>query len=71
MYLYYLKQQYISNSTNLISLSALKWLVLHGQYFEYDGFPIEQVFDGDEYKAIKTEDMLKTKYISEKNYEPD
>lgn len=65
MYLYYLKQQYISNSTNAISLSALKWLILHGQYFEYDGFPIEQVFDGDEYKAVKTEDMLKTKYISD------
>ncbi|PTJ47155.1 MULTISPECIES: tyrosine-type recombinase/integrase [Staphylococcaceae] len=65
MYLYYLKQQDISNSTMAISLSALKWLVLHGQHFEYDGFPIKQVFDGDEYKAVKTEDMLKTKYISD------
>src|SRR5690625_530970 len=65
MYLYYLKQQDISNSTMVISLSALKWLVLHGQHFEYDGFPIKQVFDGDEYKAVKTEDMLKTKYISD------
>ncbi|WP_242062436.1 tyrosine-type recombinase/integrase [Staphylococcus pseudintermedius] len=48
-----------------ISLSALKWLVLHGQHLEYDGFPIKQVFDGDEYRAVKTEDMLKTKYISD------
>src|SRR5699024_4073379 len=63
MYLYYLKQQKISNSTMAISLSALKWLVLHGQFFEYEGFPTRQVFDGDEYKAIKTEDVLKTKYI--------
>src|SRR5699024_11035045 len=63
MYIYYLKQQDISNSTMTLSLSALKWLVLHGQHFEYDGFPKKQVFDGDEYKAIKTEDMLKTKYI--------
>jgi len=63
MYLYYLKQQHISNSTMAISLSALKWLILHGQHFEYDGFPLKQVFDGDEYKAVKTEDMLKTKYI--------
>ncbi len=66
MYLYYLKQQDISNSTMAISLSALKWLVLHGQHFEYDGFPIRQVFDGDEYKAVKTEDILKTKYIPDK-----
>ncbi|MDS0939302.1 MULTISPECIES: tyrosine-type recombinase/integrase [Staphylococcus] len=65
MYLYYLKQQDISNSTMAISLSALKWLVLHGQHLEYDGFPIKQVFDGDEYRAVKTEDMLKTKYISD------
>lgn len=65
MYLYYLKQQDISNSTMAISLSALKWLVLHGQHFEYEGFPVKQVFDGDEYKAVKTEDMLKTKYISD------
>src|SRR5690625_4111958 len=65
MYLYYLKQQDISNSTMAISLSALKWLVLHGQHFEYEGFPVKQVVDGDEYKAVKTEDMLKTKYISD------
>lgn len=63
MYIYYLKQQDISYSTMALSLSALKWLVLHGQHFEYNGFPIKQVFDGDEYKVIKTEDMLKTKYI--------
>src|SRR5699024_8843414 len=66
MYLYYLKQQKISNSTMSISLSALKWLVLHCQFFEYEGFPTRQVFDGDEYKAIKTEDVLKTKYIPDK-----
>src|SRR5690625_4021252 len=65
MYLYYLKQQDISNSTMAISLSVLKWLVLHGQHFEYEGFPVKQVFYGDEYKAVKTEDMLKTKYISD------
>lgn len=63
MYIYYLKQQNISNSTKAISLSALKWIVLHGQHFEYNGFPKHQVFDGDEYKAVKTEDILKTKYI--------
>jgi len=63
MYLYYLKQQNISNSTMAVSLSALKWLILHGQHFEYDGFPTKQVFDGDEYRAVKTEDVLKTKYI--------
>src|SRR5699024_12332035 len=62
MYLYYFKQQDISNSTMAISLSSLKWLVLHGQHFSYEGFPVKQVFDGDEYKAVKTEDRLNTKY---------
>ncbi|AVO03198.1 integrase [Staphylococcus simulans] len=66
MYLYHLKQQKISNSTMAISLSALKWLVLHGQHFEYEGFPTKQIFDGDEYKAVKTEDILKTKYVPDK-----
>lgn len=66
MYLYHLKQQDISNSTMAISLSALKWLISHGQHFEYEGFPMHQVFDGDEYKAVKTEDILKTKYIPDK-----
>src|SRR5699024_5338658 len=65
MYIYYLKQQDISNSTMAVSLSVLKWLVLHGQHFEYDGLPLKQILDGDEYKAVKTDDMLKTKYISD------
>src|SRR5699024_5759099 len=60
MYIYYLKQQDISNLTKTISLRALKWLVLHGKYFEYDGLSTKQIFDGDEYNTVKTEDMLKT-----------
>ncbi|TRM11040.1 tyrosine-type recombinase/integrase [Lentibacillus cibarius] len=63
MFLFHLKQQNISNSTRYISLCSLKWLVQFGQLFEYSGFPKNEVFDGDEYKAVKTEDVLKTKYI--------
>lgn len=63
MFLYYLKQQDISNSTRNVIISALKWVVLHGQHFEYEGFPKNTIFDGDEYKAFKIEDTLKTKYI--------
>lgn len=63
MYLYYLKQQNISKSTMNMSMAALKWVVNHGQHFQYEGFPENQVFDGDEYRATKVEDTLKTKYI--------
>src|SRR5699024_10641230 len=53
------------NSTMAISLSALKWLVLDGQHFEYEGFAVKQVCDGDEYRADKTADMLNAKYIAD------
>lgn len=62
-YLFYLKSQDISNSTRSVSMSALKWLIYHGQNFEYDGFPTSEIFDGDEYKALGAEDVLKTKHI--------
>jgi len=63
MFLFYLKQQDMSNSTRAIALSALKWVITYGQVFEYEGFPKTQIFDGDEYKTVKVEDVLKTKYI--------
>src|SRR5699024_1140248 len=63
MFLFYLKQQDMSNSTRAIALSALKWMITYGQVFEYEGFPKTQIFDGDEYKTVKVEDVLKTKYI--------
>lgn len=63
MFLFYLKQQDMSNSTRALALSALKWIITHGQVFELEGFPKTQIFDGDEYKAVKVEDVLKTKYL--------
>ncbi|KPH71793.1 MULTISPECIES: tyrosine-type recombinase/integrase [Bacillaceae] len=63
MFLFYLKQQDMANSTRSTAISALKWIVLYGQIFEYEGFPKRQIFDGEEYQSIKTEDVLKTKYI--------
>lgn len=63
MYLFELKQHQISNATKQISLSALKWIIEYGTHFEYDGFPKNIIFDGDEYSAVKSEDILKTKYI--------
>src|SRR5699024_4900954 len=63
MNIYYLSHLDISYSTMALSLSASKCLVLLGQHFEYIGFAVMQVFDVDEYNAIMTEDMIKTKYI--------
>lgn len=63
MYIFYLKQQDMANSTRSTAIAALKWIVLYGQIFELEGFPKKQLFDGEEYQSIKTEDVLKTKYI--------
>lgn len=63
MFVFYLQNQKLSNATRNVIMAALKWFVEYGQFFEYDGFPTKQVFDGEEYKALKTEDVLKTRYI--------
>jgi site-specific recombinase XerD len=63
MFVFYLLQQNMGNSTRNVIMSSLKWVVLHGQYFEEEGFPKNQVFDGEEYQALKVDDYLRTKYI--------
>src|SRR5699024_2086734 len=62
---FYLQQQKIGKSTMSLTLSALKWIIRHGQMFEYEGFPKNQLFDGGENKSIRQEDTLKTKYITD------
>jgi site-specific recombinase XerD len=69
MYIYYLQQIHLANSTRSVAMSALKWVVEHGQFFEYDGFPEGQVFDGDEYQALKQDDVLRTRYIPDNEME--
>src|SRR5699024_9035536 len=63
MFLFYLKQQDMYNSTRAIALIALNLVITHVQALEYEGFNKNQILDGDEYKAVKVEDVLKTKYI--------
>lgn len=63
MFVFYLQNQKMSNATRNVIMAALKWIVEHGQFFEYEGFPKRQVFDGEEYRALQTEDILKTRYI--------
>ncbi|GIQ70054.1 integrase [Xylanibacillus composti] len=63
MFVFYLQNQKMSNATRNVIMAALKWFVEYGRFFEYDGFPTRQVFDGEEYKALQTEDILKTRYI--------
>ncbi|MDV2581591.1 tyrosine-type recombinase/integrase [Alkalibacillus haloalkaliphilus] len=63
MFIFELKQQNIANSTRVITMSSLKWIINFGMIFDYDGFPENPIFDGDEYKTIRVEDILKTKYI--------
>jgi site-specific recombinase XerD len=63
MFLFYLQQQHLANSTKNVAMCSLKWMVNHGRSFDYEGFPEQEIFDGEEYQALKTEDALKTRYI--------
>ena len=63
MFIFYLQQENVSKSTISSSLSSLKWFINHGKTFGYKGFPIHEVFSGEEFKMLKIEDTLKTKII--------
>lgn len=63
MFIFYLQNLGKSNSTNNISMSALKWMVEFGWFLEYEGFPEHQIFDGEEYSALKVADEFKTQVI--------
>ncbi|REE81232.1 site-specific recombinase XerD [Paenibacillus taihuensis] len=65
MFVFYLQQSGMANSTCSIAMSTLKWIIEYGQFFDYDGFPEREIFDGQEYSKLKTEDVLKTKHISD------
>lgn len=62
-FIYYLKNKEMTNSTRVGVMASLKWLIQYGQTLEYEGFPTHQIFSGEEYRAVKVEDVLKTKYI--------
>ncbi|MBM7567925.1 tyrosine-type recombinase/integrase [Paenibacillus sacheonensis] len=64
-YITYLKQKGMSNSTANVCMASLKWIIYHGQRFEYEEFPKSEVFDGDEFQALRVDDFLKTKIISD------
>lgn len=52
-----------SNSTRSIIFSSLKSVIKYGQLMEWDGFPERDIFSGEEFRILQTEDVLKTKSI--------
>lgn len=62
-FLFYLKQCDLSNSTKNICMTALKGIINYGREFEFPGFPEREVFDGKEYKSMKSTDEYTTEYI--------
>lgn len=64
-YVHYLLANFKSPSTRILSIAALKHIIEFGQLFEIAGFPNIDVFDGTEYRALQTEDTLKSTLISD------
>lgn len=50
-------------TTRSLAIAALKAVITHGQRFEYEGYPRQNIFDGDEFRRLQTEDQLITRYI--------
>lgn len=51
--------------TRSVCLASLKHHIKHGQMFEWEGFPISDIFDGTERRTLQTEDSLKSGLIDD------
>jgi Site-specific recombinase XerD len=64
-FIHYLLANVKAPSTRAISVASLKHHIKHGQLFEWDGFPLYEVFDGTERRTLLTEDTLKSMLIDD------
>lgn len=64
-FIHYLLVKVKSPSTRSVSLAALKHFIEFGQLFELEGFPMNDIFDGTEYRTLQNEDILKSELISD------
>lgn len=64
-YIHYLLVTVNSPSTRTVSVAALKHFIEFGQLFELEGFPKKSIFDGTEYRTLKSEDILKSDLITD------
>lgn len=64
-FVYYLLANVNSPSSRSLSITSLKHFIKHGQLFEWEGFPINEVFDGTEQRTLQTEDTLKSMLIDD------
>jgi len=62
-FVFYLLLEVEAPATRAVILASLKHLLRHGQILQWDGFPIKELFDGTEYRHLRTEDVLKSKTI--------
>lgn len=65
-YLHYLLINVKENSTRAVKLVALKYYLRYGILLGWSDFPINELFDGTEYRIIQTEDTLKTMVIDDR-----
>lgn len=65
----FLLNNYKSPATRQLAMTALKQFLEFGQIFELEGFPKTDLFDGTEYRALQTEDTLKSKLLADNEIE--
>ncbi|MEK4701774.1 tyrosine-type recombinase/integrase [Solibacillus sp. FSL R7-0668] len=65
LFVLYLLENKSSASTRSIVIAALKSILDHGTFFQMLGFPKHTIFDGTEFRMLKTQDTLKTKVIED------
>jgi integrase/recombinase XerD len=65
LFVLYLLEHQAAASTRAITIAALKNILDHGTFFGMPGFPKHTIFDGTEFRMLKTQDQLKTKVIED------
>lgn len=65
LFVLYLLENKKAASTRAVTVAALKCVLDHGTFFKMPGFPKHTIFDGTEFRMLKTQDTLKTKVIED------
>ena len=68
-YIHFLLNNVKGSSTRTVNIAALKFYIEFGQIFELQGFPNTDLFDGTEYRALQTEDTLKSMLLADNEIE--
>lgn len=64
-YIFFLLNKYKNSSSRSSAFSSLKHHILHGQFMEWEGFPLDSLYDGTELRMLQSEDTLKTMVLDD------